>query len=125
MHSKSKSILKVKDKMLKYLATFSFPSFFFKKRKKKFFSKKIFFKRKKRLFALFRRRYTSRAFVLPVTIFTILYNVPKFFELYVREDPITEEVECQDVMDDPDTYSKYLKNCTDDVNQNITIPVLG
>ena len=119
MHSKSKSIQKVKDKMLKYLATFSFPSFFSRKKRS------LLFLREKNYLPLFRRRYTSRAFVLPVTIFTILYNVPKFFELYVREDPITEEVECQDVMDDPDTYSKYLKNCTDDVNQNITIPVLG
>jgi len=31
----------------------------------------------------FRRVYTSRCFIIPVVIFTLLYNVPKFLELRV------------------------------------------
>ena len=73
----------------------------------------------------FRRRYTSRAFILPVLIFTFLYNLPKFFELYVKENPITKVVECIDVIDEPNVYSKYLKNCTEDSISNITIPDFG
>ena len=73
----------------------------------------------------FRRRYTSRAFILPVLIFTFLYNLPKFFELYVKENPITKVVECIDIIDEPNVYSNYLKNCTEDSISNITIPDFG
>jgi hypothetical protein len=33
----------------------------------------------------FRRVYSSRYFILPVVFLTLLYNIPKFFELYVKE----------------------------------------
>jgi len=33
-----------------------------------------------------RRVYSSRSFILPVLIWTVLYNIPKFFELYVKEE---------------------------------------
>ena len=51
--------------------------------------------------------------------------MPKFFELYVKENPITKVVECIDVIDEPNVYSKYLKNCTEDSISNITIPDFG
>ena len=34
----------------------------------------------------FRRVYSSRSFILPVIFFTLFYNIPKFFELYVKEE---------------------------------------
>ena len=33
----------------------------------------------------FRHVYSSKSFILPVVIVTVLYNIPKFFELYVHE----------------------------------------
>ena len=35
-----------------------------------------------------RRVYSSRSFILPVVFLTIFYNIPKFFELYVKEEMI-------------------------------------
>ena len=40
----------------------------------------------------------SKTFVLPVIIFTILYNVPKFFELYVKEEVMTKTLNCTEVL---------------------------
>ena len=36
--------------------------------------------------------------MLPVIIFTILYNVPKFFELYVKEEVMTKTLNCTEVL---------------------------
>ena len=59
-------------------------------------------------------------------IFTLLYNLPKFFELYIKEDLLTKVVNCEEMESEPDLYSKYLKNCTEaDSMKNITIPDLG
>jgi hypothetical protein len=33
----------------------------------------------------FRHVYSTRTFVIPVTLFSILYNIPKFFELTTKE----------------------------------------
>ena len=44
------------------------------------------------------RIFVSKTFVLPVIIFTILYNVPKFFELYVKEEVMTKTLNCSEVL---------------------------
>ena len=36
-----------------------------------------------------RHVYSTRTFVIPVTLFSILYNVPKFFELTTRDTIVT------------------------------------
>ena len=59
-------------------------------------------------------------------IFTLLYNLPKFFELYIKEDLLTKVVNCEEIESEPNLYSTYLKNCTEaDSMTNITIPDLG
>ena len=37
-----------------------------------------------------RRAYTSKAFILPVTIFTLVYNLPKFFELKIEKQLVQD-----------------------------------
>jgi hypothetical protein len=38
----------------------------------------------------YRQAYPSTFFIVPVILFTLLYNVPKFFELIVREEVVNE-----------------------------------
>ena len=44
------------------------------------------------LFFFFRRVYTSRTFIIPVVVFTLFYNIPKFFELQVKVPYTGEKV---------------------------------
>jgi hypothetical protein len=39
---------------------------------------------------IYRQVYPSTFFIVPVVLFTLLYNVPKFFELVVREEDVNE-----------------------------------
>ena len=65
----------------------------------------------------------SKTFVLPVIIFTILYNVPKFFELYVKEEVIEKTLNCTEVLSDSN-YEDHHENCTLYDNYNVTVPDL-
>ena len=45
----------------------------------------------------FRRKYTSRTFIIPVAVFTLIYNVPKFLEIRVATVcPEHNSEECRD-----------------------------
>ena len=69
------------------------------------------------------RVFSSKTFVLPVIIFTILYNVPKFFELYVKEEVVTKTLNCSDVIEDL-SYEEHHENCTLNEMGNVTVPDL-
>ena len=71
----------------------------------------------------FRRNYTSKTFILPVMIFTLVYNLPKFFELYVKKDIMIKSVNCTDIIEDP-AYSEYKENCTENLAEMINVTVL-
>ena len=79
------------------------------------------------LISLFRRNYTSKTFVLPVMIFTLVYNLPKFFELYVKKDVMLKSVDCAEIMADQ-SYLEYRPNCTIDTEdwaqQKVNVTVL-
>ena len=69
------------------------------------------------------RVFSSKTFVLPVIIFTILYNVPKFFELYVKKEVVTKTLNCSDVIEDL-SYEEHHENCTLNEMGNVTVPDL-
>ena len=44
----------------------------------------------------FRHVYSTRTFVIPVIVFTLIYNVPKFFELEVEYIPMDHLAKLQE-----------------------------
>lgn len=63
--------------------------------------------------------------MLPVVIFTLLYNLPKFFELYVKQDMMMKTVNCSEVTEFTNPINEsYIGNCTSQPDGNITIPDL-
>ena len=75
--------------------------------------------------SFFRNNYTSKTFVLPVMIFTLVYNLPKFFELYVKKDVMLKSVDCLEIMENQ-SYIEYRHNCTSDdwEDQKVNVTVL-
>ena len=59
--------------------------------------------------------------MLPVIIFTLLYNLPKFFEIYVNEEMVTKTLNCSDILSDT-FYQELHANCTLNESGNITLP---
>lgn len=68
-----------------------------------------------------RRGYNSKTFVLPVIIVTLLYNLPKFFELTVTTDMMMQNKTCLEILEAPH-YQEYHANCTDDETANVSVP---
>ena len=62
-----------------------------------------------------RRVYSSRTFVLPIVLTTLVYNIPKFFELYVATG-YTEVCEG----DDDDDVVDGLDPTTTTMNETLT-----
>ena len=61
---------------------------------------------------------------MPVILFTLLYNLPKFFELYVKKSYLTKTLNCSDILSNPDDYTEHFDNCTFNEMGNVTIPDL-
>lgn len=59
-------------------------------------------------------------------IFTLVYNLPKFFELYVKKDVMLKSVDCLEIMENQ-SYIEYRHNCTtttddwEDQKVNVTV----
>ena len=49
--------------------------------------------------------------------------MPKFFELYVKEEVVTKTLNCSDVIEDL-SYEEHHENCTLNEMGNVTVPDL-
>ena len=65
-------------------------------------------------FSCSHRAYKSRSFIVPVVIFTFIYNIPKFFELYVKRicPQVQPETEDEEHLFLPDFGANFSTNLT-------------
>ena len=54
-------------------------------------------------------------------IFTLVYNLPKFFELYVKKDILIKSMNCTDILGEETIYEEYKANCTEDISQQFNV----
>ena len=69
----------------------------------------------------FRGNYNSKTFMMPVIAFTVLYNLPKFFELYVEKTLVTKNLTCYEILATP-FYKEHHGNCTLNETGIVNVP---
>ena len=63
--------------------------------------------------------YSSRTFIIPVVLFTLVYNIPKFFELRVKttcQELPTGDIKSENISDIRSENDEFIRNLTKQID---------